>query len=61
MPAHYYLRAEYAKVEPLYLEARAIRKKVLGRQHPDYAATLDNLAVFYSFDGEILQGGAAVP
>jgi tetratricopeptide (TPR) repeat protein len=31
----------------LYKEALAIRKKVLGENHPDYATSLNDLAVLY--------------
>ncbi len=39
--------ANYGKAEPLYIKARDIRKKVLGKQHPDYATSLCNLADLY--------------
>jgi tetratricopeptide (TPR) repeat protein len=35
----------YADAEPLYRQALAIRRKVLGEQHPDTAYSLDNLAI----------------
>ena len=35
-----------------YLEARDIEKKALGRQHPEYATSLNNLAVLYDSMGE---------
>ena len=35
---------DYAKAEPLYKEALEIRQKVLGRDHPDTAISLNNLA-----------------
>jgi Tetratricopeptide repeat len=35
---------DYAKAEPLYLEALPIRLKVLGLEHPDTAVSLNNLA-----------------
>jgi tetratricopeptide (TPR) repeat protein len=38
---------EYAKAEPLYREALEIRQKVFGREHPDTAESLDNLAGLY--------------
>jgi len=38
---------DYARAEPLYRQALEIRRKVLGEQHPDYAASLNNLAVLY--------------
>ena len=35
---------DYAKAEPLYRQALEIRKQALGENHPDYAASLNNLA-----------------
>ena len=43
---------EYAKAEPLYIEARDITKKALGTEHPDYAQSLNNLAMLYRSMGE---------
>ena len=40
---------EFAKAEPLYLQALAIDKEVLGEMHPDYAETLNNLALLYVY------------
>jgi len=37
---------------PLAEEALAIRKKVLGEEHPDYAVSLHNLAALYSAMGD---------
>jgi tetratricopeptide (TPR) repeat protein len=37
-------RAAYAKAEPFYQRALAIREKVLGLEHPDVAWTLNGLA-----------------
>lgn len=48
----YYLRGEYASAKPLYLEARQIREKLLGKQHLDYAASCNNLANLYADMGE---------
>jgi tetratricopeptide (TPR) repeat protein len=47
--AGYYLnqRAEYAQAEPLYQRALAIDERALGAEHPDTAASLNNLAVLY--------------
>ncbi|MBK6994832.1 MAG: tetratricopeptide repeat protein [Lewinellaceae bacterium] len=41
----------YAKSEPLYLEAIAIREKTLGKAHIDYATNLGNLAILYDAMG----------
>jgi CHAT domain-containing protein len=38
----------YAKAEPLYRQAIEIRKNALGEDHPDYATSLNNLAVLYA-------------
>jgi CHAT domain-containing protein len=43
---------EYAKAEPLYLEALQIRQKVLGLEHPDTANSLNNLGALYWAMGE---------
>ena len=43
---------DYAKAEPLYLQAMQIRKQVPGEQHPDYAASLSNLATLYDRMGD---------
>ena len=37
----------YAQAEPLYLEAWAMQRRLLGEQHPDVAATLNNLAILH--------------
>ena len=43
---------DYAKAEPLYKEALEIRQKVLGREHPDTATSLNNLAELYEAMGD---------
>ena len=43
---------DYAKAEPLYKEALEIRQKVLGREHPDTATSLNNLAELYRGMGD---------
>jgi tetratricopeptide (TPR) repeat protein len=47
-----YERARYEQTEHLYKRALAIRKKVLGLQHPDVATSLNNLAMLYSKQGK---------
>ncbi|MCC7334772.1 MAG: CHAT domain-containing protein, partial [Pirellulaceae bacterium] len=37
---------------PLYLEAKAICEKVLGKEHPNYATSLNNLATLYQSMGD---------
>jgi CHAT domain-containing protein/tetratricopeptide (TPR) repeat protein len=41
----------YAKAEPLYLEAIVMQKKILGTEHPGYATSLHNLAGLYESMG----------
>ncbi|HEX4875643.1 MAG TPA: CHAT domain-containing tetratricopeptide repeat protein, partial [Chitinophagaceae bacterium] len=43
---------QYAKAEPLYIEARDIRKNVLGEKHPRYAMSLNNLGTLYQEMGQ---------
>jgi hypothetical protein len=39
--------ADYGRAERYYLEATAIRETVLGKEHPDYAESLNNLGTLY--------------
>jgi tetratricopeptide (TPR) repeat protein len=41
----------HEKAEPLYLEALAVLKEILGERHRDYAFSLDNLAGLYESVG----------
>jgi len=43
---------EYQQAKPLFEQALAIRERVLGQQHPDYATSLNNLAFLYKSQGE---------
>ena len=43
---------DYARAEPLFRQALEIRKKALGESHPDYATSLNNLAVLYRAMGD---------
>ena len=45
-------RGDYAKAEPLYQRALAIREKALGPEHPDVARSLNNLANLYHDRGD---------
>ena len=38
---------QYEKAELLYLEAKAIREKVFGKEHPTYAQNISSLASLY--------------
>ncbi|MEN8447018.1 MAG: toll/interleukin-1 receptor domain-containing protein, partial [Cyanobacteria bacterium J06555_13] len=49
----YYLnqRAQYSDAEPLYINALAMYKRLLGDEHPDVANSLNNLALLYDNQG----------
>ena len=47
----YYTKGNYAEGEKYFLEAKSIREKVLGKEHPDYATSLNNLGVLYYIIG----------
>ena len=38
------LKGDYEAVEPVYREALAMNRKLLGNEHPDVATSLNNLA-----------------
>ena len=44
--------AEYEKAQELYSQVLEIRKRVLGEEHPDTAASYNNLASVYASQGE---------
>lgn len=44
----YYYKGDYAEAEKWWLESKAIRKKALGKDHPDYAVSLSVLANLYN-------------
>ncbi|AEE52253.1 CHAT domain-containing protein [Haliscomenobacter hydrossis] len=46
------LKRDNSEAEKWYLEAIAIREKVLGKQHSDYAGALNNLAILYKSMGK---------
>src|SRR5438128_12128521 len=48
----YHNQGKYDQAEPLYQSALAIRKEVLGPQHPLVAQSLNNLAVLYRDQGK---------
>ncbi|MGP1382593.1 MAG: tetratricopeptide repeat protein [Thainema sp.] len=47
----YKSQGRYAQAEPLYVEALAMSKQLLGEQHPDVASSLNNLAGLYRSQG----------
>jgi tetratricopeptide (TPR) repeat protein len=47
-----YARANYTQAEPLYQRALTIREKALGLEHPEVAASLNNLAELYRTQGQ---------
>jgi tetratricopeptide (TPR) repeat protein len=49
----YYSQGNYGKAEPLLVRALAIREKVLGKEHPSVATSLNNLATLYWGKGDI--------
>ncbi len=42
-----YYQGNYPEAEKWYLQAQAIREKLLGKEDPDYARSLNNLALLY--------------
>jgi tetratricopeptide (TPR) repeat protein len=46
-----YQKGQYGKAEPLFVEALAMFKQLLGETHPDVAASLNNLAALYYSQG----------
>ncbi len=48
---HLYQQGKYTEAIPLAQKALAIRKKVLGKEHPDVALSLNNLATLYHSQG----------
>ncbi|WP_353482845.1 CHAT domain-containing tetratricopeptide repeat protein [Haliscomenobacter sp.] len=47
-----YAKRDYPGAEKWYLESIAIQGKVQGGEHPDYALTLNNLALLYRIMGQ---------
>ena len=47
----YYEKGEFYSAEKLYLQAKELRKKIVGENHPDYVNTLNGLAVLYQESG----------
>ncbi|NJS16437.1 MAG: tetratricopeptide repeat protein, partial [Nostocaceae cyanobacterium CSU_2_110] len=49
----YNSQGNYGKAEPLYVRSLAIFEKVFGREHPNVAVSLSNLALYYWGKGDI--------
>jgi hypothetical protein len=43
----YWSTGDYARAEPLFRQALEILRAALGEAHPDYARSLNNLALVY--------------
>ena len=52
LAALYYSQGKYEVAEPLYVDALAISKKLLGEEHPDVALSMNNLAALYRIQGK---------
>ena len=50
---------QYVQAEPLYQRSLKIRESKLGPDHPDVAASLNNLAILYCTHGPIRSGRTA--
>ena len=50
-------KGDNQEAEKCYLESKAIQEKVLGKEHLDYANTLNNLAILYSNMGNYEKAG----
>ena len=51
MAGLYKSQGRYSEAEPLYIQALALRKRLLGEEHPSVAMSLNNLAYLYSDQG----------
>lgn len=49
--AYFYL-GDWSKVEPYWLQALALRERLLGKQHDHYASSLNNLGILYKNKGQ---------
>ncbi|MCF4968057.1 tetratricopeptide repeat protein [Nostoc sp. CMAA1605] len=52
LAALYRSQGKYSEAEPLFIQALALSRKLLGEEHPDVALNLNNLALLYSFQGK---------
>jgi len=51
----YYNQGDYARAIDCFLEAKNILEKTLGKNHPDYATSLNNLGISYLNTGNYAQ------
>ena len=58
LAAVYMKEGKFVQAEPLLREALEIRKTVLGKQHPEYAVSLSELAAIYRAMDEPQRGGS---
>lgn len=56
-----YNQGQYAAAIPIEERALAIREKVLGKEHPDVAQSLNNLALLYQDQGNYSQAEPSKP
>jgi tetratricopeptide (TPR) repeat protein len=47
----YYSQGRYSEAEPLLVQALALKKRLLGEEHPSVASSLNNLAGLYDSQG----------
>ena len=47
----YRSQGRYSEAEPLYIQALALKRQLLGEEHPDVATSLNNLAALYRSQG----------
>ncbi|MEH2361283.1 tetratricopeptide repeat protein, partial [Nostoc sp.] len=51
LAALYRSQGRYSEAEPLYIQALALSRKLLGEEHPSVASSLNNLAYLYDSQG----------
>jgi tetratricopeptide (TPR) repeat protein len=51
----YESQGRYNDAKPLFLQSLDIRKRQLGTDHPDFAQSLNNLALLYESQGKYLE------
>jgi tetratricopeptide (TPR) repeat protein len=50
--SYYHVRTAYTEAEPILRRSLAIRERTLGREDPDVATTMNNLALMLRFQGK---------